>query len=238
MECSGVNVTFDTTNQIAKSWFYPRYMGGELHEPAFTYRLLESLHQDSVFYDIGANVGYFTLFASEVCIDGEVHSFELDSKFVDSIKASLQKNGTSAVINQKAVSSESGNTIRYTDSAAPSVTDQQSNANESETITIDEYQRTHAAPDVMKVDVEGFEYEVLLGAKNTLNDTDITVLFVEIHPDLLNQYGHDKYDVFTLLDDMDFKIRELEDHRSQNPSGLHSSDPDEIMSNTMLECRL
>lgn len=235
LECDGTSVCFDVSNSVSERWFYPRYLGGELHEPAFTRRLLTVLESDSVFYDIGANVGYFTLFASEKCVDGEVHSFELDDKFVDAIRSSLRRNGTTARITQKAVSDRDSE-VTYSDDMVPRIFDD-GEGKSVETISLDEYTQHHSPPTVMKVDVEGFEYNVLNGAHNLLKQGNPEVLFVEVHPEMLNEYGHDKHDILSLLHRYGYECRVFSDHRGES-TDVSELSPEDINGNTMLECRI
>lgn len=235
LQCNGVSVTFDTSNPVSERWFYPRYLGGDLHEPAFTRRLIDVLDSDSVFYDVGANVGYFTLFASEVCVDGEVHSFEMDNKFIKAINSSLERNGTAAHLVHKAVS-DTSTTLNYTDELVPNV----SNTDEGkqvESITLDKYAREHPSPDVMKIDVEGFEYEVLQGSVEIFQRKKPKVLFVEVHPDMLESYGHSVTDVLSLLDDYGFSYTKFSNHRGDTME-ISELDSDDISGNTMLECTI
>lgn len=234
--CNDVRVTFDTKNMISKDWFYPKCINGQPYEPSMTAYFLQELGEDSVCYDIGANVGYYTLFASEVCTDGEVHSFELDEKFIEAITANLEKNNTSATINQNAVSSETGDTINYSDKIVPRVSVDQSETNSVETITLDEYIQTHSVPNVVKIDVEGFEYHVLKGAEQLLEQPELETMFIELHPKYLRQYGHSKHDVLSLLNRAGFEYSVLANHRDSGDSVLQDATPDEITDNTMLVC--
>jgi FkbM family methyltransferase len=234
--CRGESVTFDTTTPVAKEWFYPRYVDGRLHEPALTERLLDLLDGDDVFYDIGANVGYFTLFASEICADGHVHAFELDPRYVEVIEASLRRNGTSATVVQRAVSDESDATVSYADEIIPRITTDRETTRTARTITIDEYRDANPTPTVMKIDVEGFEYHALRGARETLERPELGTLFVEVHPDRLRQYGHDESDVFDLLTEAGFDCYAFDDHRSADSASRRELHPEEIAGNTMLEC--
>lgn len=55
-------------------------------------------------------------------------------------------------------------------------------------LTIDDFCRTHRAPTHMKIDVEGYEGEVLAGSRQTLRAVG-PVLFLELHCDLLRDRG-------------------------------------------------
>lgn len=53
-------------------------------------------------------------------------------------------------------------------------------------------------PDVIKLDVEGFEYEVVQGARQTLS-RHRPLIFLELHPTMLPALGHSVADVLELL---------------------------------------
>jgi FkbM family methyltransferase len=53
-------------------------------------------------------------------------------------------------------------------------------------------------PDLIKVDVEGFELDVLRGA-GALLDRDDLALLIEVHPRLLRRLGHSPVELFDLL---------------------------------------
>jgi FkbM family methyltransferase len=236
LQCNGVSVTFDTSNPVSERWFYPRYLEGDLHEPAFTRRLIDVLDSDSVFYDVGANVGYFTLFASEVCVDGEVHSFEMDKKFIKSINSSLERNGTVAHLVNKAIS-DTSNTLKYTDGLVPNVSDTDE-GKQVESITLDKYAGEHSPPDVMKIDVEGFEYEVLHGSLEVFQAKKPKKLFIEVHPDKLESYGHSVTDILSLLDNHGFNYTKFSNHRGDTMETPELDTSDDISGNTMLECTI
>jgi FkbM family methyltransferase len=61
-------------------------------------------------------------------------------------------------------------------------------ASDLQLITVDDFCRTHRLPTHMKIDVEGYEYEVLLGSEETLRSIG-PVLFLELHCELLRNRG-------------------------------------------------
>lgn len=237
VECNGVTATFDTTTDIAKQFFYPRYIDGELHEPTLTKRLTDVLARDSVFYDIGANVGYFTVFAARVCTEGAVHAFELDEKFIESIEQSLERNRNTAPVQlvRKAVTAATGETASYSNDDVPTIGGDSAESSRTETVALEDYVESRPPPDVLKIDVEGYEYEVLAGATETLTSTPPHTLFVEMHPDRLASYGRSTEAVLSLLDECGYTCGRLDDHR-RGESEPTEPTSDTIDENVVLQC--
>lgn len=238
LECEGVSVTFDTTTSAAKQWFYPRYIDGSLHEPALTAYLLRSLDEETTFYDVGGNVGYFTVFGAARCENGQVHSFEPNSTYVDTIRRSLERNDLEATLVQKAVATVDGDEVEYVGGAGPGSkpTPAQTKmpAGWAETVTLDTYCRSATTPEVVKIDVEGFEYHVLSGAKKLLRSDPPREIFVEVHPRKLREYGHNDEDVLRLLEQAGYDIRVLP-HRTESLE-LRELGSGNVTDNTMLIC--
>src|SRR5688572_1894108 len=83
---------------------------GDLKEPRSVQFIAEFLRPGMVAFDIGANIGYYTLlFASSVTPIGEVHSFEPTPALAERIGLNVSINGFSHVkINQVAVGEAEG----------------------------------------------------------------------------------------------------------------------------------
>ncbi len=60
-------------------------------------------------------------------------------------------------------------------------------------------------PDVVKIDVEGFEREVLRGAQGILR-RERPLLFLEVHPRLLSALGHSLGEIFDLLSGLHYEV--------------------------------
>jgi len=140
--------------------------------------LIRELPSDAVFYDVGANHGFYTLLARQLAPVGEVHAFEpLPNTF--SYLSRNAKSGEHVFLNDAAVAERAGEATMFDMTSAGhsggstienAVGERMTQATRSlvKTITIDEYAKNHTPPTIMKLDVEGGEYRVLEGARRTI----------------------------------------------------------------------
>lgn len=170
---------------------YDRLHDHGTHEPGLSAELLEVLSEDSVFYDIGSQYGFFINFAQQVGVpDEQIHGFEADW-FTFQVLADNHVNDRTSLTHCWVGADASG-----------------------EQVTIDDYVTTHAPPTVVKIDVEGAEYGVLEGMSETLHDHRPR-LYVETHPQFLPDFGRTDDDVIEVLRDAGYQLDML-DHRADN----------------------
>ncbi|WP_337873314.1 FkbM family methyltransferase [Ignavibacterium sp.] len=136
-----------------------------------------------VVYDIGANAGFYTLLSAILTgSSGKVFAFEPVPKNIFYIKKHLALNKiTNTVVVEKAVSNKITK-LRFTLSSNPS-TGHISNEGEIEveTIILDEFvKQGNPLPDLIKVDIEGAEFDALTGAKELLK-VKKPVIFLATH---------------------------------------------------------
>jgi len=241
LEYDDVSVRFDTSSRTAKDWFYPRYLDGTLHESKITKEIVNALNEDSIFYDVGANIGYYTIFASEVCSKGEVHAFEIDPHFIQLTRKSLKANHTTATLNNNAVSNKTGDTVGYSGEFGKTSIDSTTTTGSQavDTITIDDYAANNPYPDVMKIDVEGFERHVLEGAEQVLEEGYPETMFLEVHPPKIQNYGGQVQHILNLIESYGYTYIPIENHRNGNAKAqeLHKEDFEDI-GNMMLVCKI
>ena len=87
-----------------------QYLHGDV-EPAIQEVLAEKLKPGMVFYDLGANIGFFSLLAARlVGATGKVFSFEPDPEIAGRLRRNIARNGfTNATVVQAGIWSASGN---------------------------------------------------------------------------------------------------------------------------------
>lgn len=141
--------------------------------------IAENLEQGGVFYDIGANVGFFTILAAR-CVgsSGRVVAFEPEPGNAALLRRNVERNGFAHVtVMEKAVASQSGcDTLMLTTyCGSHALTRARKPVNvageiEIQTVEIDELLEKGQLdpPSLVKIDVEGSEYEVISGLTGTI----------------------------------------------------------------------
>lgn len=133
------------------------------------------LKKGSTFIDIGMNIGYETLWAAHLVKEsGKVISFEPLSGLIEQTKESLNLNKfTSVTIVQKALGIEEGSLDIYQhekDAGLSSLVNK-NNSFKKEVVSIgklDTELKNVKSINLIKIDVEGYEYEVLCGGKEVI----------------------------------------------------------------------
>jgi FkbM family methyltransferase len=160
-------------------------------EPEVQEALREHLRPGMTFYDLGANIGFFSLMAARmVGPQGRVFSFEADPEVAARLRENLSRNqlGHARVI-QKAVWSEASTVFfaRVDPGTSPdrglghvSTNGSDVSAITVEAVSLDQFVLSNPAPDVLKCDVEGAEVAVFQGAANLLSSKH-PILLVEMH---------------------------------------------------------
>jgi len=161
------------------------------------------IHSDSIVFDVGANVGQYTLLADKLVGDeGAVYAFEPSPDVLGRLQNNLEGNHvrhTELVC--KAVAASNGVANFYPSnqssnqgvgSLLPDRGDMRvSEAIEVEVITLDAFcdEKGIEKIDVLKIDVEGFDLDVLQGANKVLVRSPSIVVLAEVEPINLAQRG-------------------------------------------------
>jgi FkbM family methyltransferase len=214
------------------------YLGDELqrqiyfglYERPLTRHLRKVLRKGSVFYDIGANVGYFTLLASElVGGEGEVHAFEPVPANSELLARNIEQNNIQNVIlNEIAVSNESGTLTLFLPDVAINTgwasivpSDRRHKELRVTAIALDDYvgQAGVRSPDVIKIDIEGAEPKALAGMGALIQSEGAPDIAVEINSYLLHRSGLDSGAITVPLAQAGYALYRFEEKglRSYNP---------------------
>jgi FkbM family methyltransferase len=169
------------------------------------------------FLDIGANVGYFSLFAHSLARDIQIDAVEPHPVTYSLLQANLWANGVSAQTHNTAL----GDARRLLPMSSPPMNPGDARVGVGAPdnrydlvvpiVAADEYfgRRTF---DVVKIDVQGFEPEVVLGMERIVQESPAIVLVVEFFPTSLQDRGLDPSEVLE-------RYRRLGFHLAVNDDG-------------------
>ena len=163
-----------------------------LHEFEDMSFVLHSLRDSDIFVDIGANVGSYTLLAASE-IGSKTISIEPVPKTFEILEANISINKIQSKVDafNVGLGSEKGQ-LKFTkslDTMNHVVVGESKNTIDVSIVTFDNLIKIQQ-PTFIKIDVEGFETEVLKGMANALKDTNLKAIIIELNG-AGERYGYD-----------------------------------------------
>jgi FkbM family methyltransferase len=150
----------------------------ECYEKPVEAGLKKLLNSDGVFIDIGANVGYFSLYASRLAPQGKIIAFEPVSYLFGALQKNIEVNGIKNIQAVKAAIGERNEEKEIYLSAADntgmsSFGRPENFSGKKELVKIFSFDNWFASSgltkvDLIKIDAEGFELAVLKGMQETI----------------------------------------------------------------------
>lgn len=131
--------------------------------------------------DVGANIGYYALlFSKLVGINGTIIALEPEPSNFNELASAISLNDLKQVTPLRKAAGQSSSTLALSLGVNGRISKDEDGTIKIEVMALDEI----ALPklDFVKIDVEGFEADVLLGMKEILSRKVKPTLFVEIHP--------------------------------------------------------
>jgi FkbM family methyltransferase len=193
---AGVPVVLDATEFTTLAL----YFGGDVYESVTTHYLVQALRPGSVFVDIGANHGYFSILAAAlVGAGGRVASFEPNPAVFAQLETHVTLNRFESRITLVPLAlsdvpdaaarffvSQAADNSGFSSLTPGEETLQSGNLSDAHTIPVrvDTFDRWFTSSgltsiDLLKVDVEGAEAKVIAGMKQTLAAGVIRELILE-----------------------------------------------------------
>ncbi|MGI0010743.1 MAG: FkbM family methyltransferase [Nitrosopumilaceae archaeon] len=169
-----------------------------------------AIRKNDIIIDIGAHVGFFTIYAARQAPKGKIYAFEPYSKSFNFLRKNIEMNKLGNVITENcAVLKNSGTATLFIDRdfAISNTLFGDETHLEKETVTtismqdiFDKYQIRQV--DLLKLDCEGAEFEIILNlSKNILGK--IVKISAEIHQ---NTAGHHLDDLSAFLKINNFNV--------------------------------
>ena len=187
------------------------------------------IQKNEIIIDIGANIGYYALLESQLASNGKVFAMEPVPESFSLLDKNIKLNECKNIDAYKmAISDISGKSKMYVydkRNRCSFIKDPSGNIiNEVEVpiMTLDQFVESHVNqyPTLIRMDLEGYEFQVIKGAHNILNNNRPLKLVIELHPQLMS-IERMMY-ILDTLKQANFKIEEIindpeaSDYRSIN----------------------
>lgn len=189
-------------------------IGRSGYESNYDQMLSATIHAGDVVWDVGANVGYYTRrFASGIGDSGVVVAFEPSPTNFARLRETCAGLPQVRLV-QAGLGASAGHAgfLQGPDAlgATSRITDDQG-AGEQVEIRVgdEEIARGTPQPNVIKIDVEGYEGEVLLGLRGCLKSPSLRAIGVEVHFGILAERGLSAmpHQIEGMLRDSGFEVR-------------------------------
>jgi len=146
---------------------YPQYnLVYPSYEPATTRWYLDNVKEDWTCFDCGANIGYFTVLFSRCASKGKVIAFE-PTDTIEMLKQNCKENECENVSFHNLAL---GNKVGINEDKIYKIWGTPPEVKQFEFTTLDNFCETNEIEklDLLKIDIDSYEYEMILGSFNTL----------------------------------------------------------------------
>jgi len=222
----GITLLVEPTNYVERS------LANGQFEPEYVEYLITLVEQsDATFYDIGANIGFFSLLhAQESTEEAVTVAFEPLPRNVERLKRNKRLNPLlDFELLETGLSDQDGQATLSVSENHPgeaSLTGRNVTNDSLDEVTIpistvDEVSELlPERPDVVKIDVEGAEIDVLRGMESIL-DRDQPDILLELHPELIAEKGDEVAELREILRENGYtKLYQIEDGEEATLAGF------------------
>lgn len=181
------------------------------YEPFSSEIVLNYLKQNSVFIDIGAHFGYYSLLASRIS-GVKIIAVEPVPTTYKILSKNIKMNNVKGSIHNCAISDRNKTKLLNITEASDSVGFYQHPMTKTKKtslvrcLTVDTLLKDQKKVNFIKIDVEGHEMAVLRGMKTVLKKNANLYLLIEFCPQLQINAGHKPVDIFEELEGLGFEI--------------------------------
>jgi FkbM family methyltransferase len=165
--------SFDIPDLPSFVWQFKEIFVDEIYK-------FNSENKEPIIFDCGANVGTSCLYFKQLFPNAKIKAFEADPMIANVLKSNLAKNGISDVeVINKAVWIDDGGIEFGSEGADGGSINASGNKIKIDSIRLQDFLDKEPEVDLLKIDIEGAEYEVLKDCANSLSN--VKNIFVEYH---------------------------------------------------------
>ncbi len=182
-------------------------------EPDFLDCFLDKARTAKVVFDIGSYIGTYSLAAAAVNPNADVIAFEPQPENYQAIRANVAHNGFNRVKVYSVAVGDQNSSLTFshvgqTGSIKQANAEPRSGETKQivESVTLDALVQRDALPipDLLKIDVEGYEAHVLRGMRGILEQHHPTIL-LELHPSLMHGFSESADELLAILVEMGYE---------------------------------
>jgi FkbM family methyltransferase len=181
---------------------------------------------DDIFYDVGSNIGTYSFILGEKF--EKIIAFEPHPKNAERYRENIKINNANADLYEVALSDDEGSIdllMREADVGSThnristdSTSDRDNNEKMQSTASVDMTtldkiisDKKLENPDIIKIDIQGAEYDALRGMKETLRSSEVRLIYIESHPKYLPKFDATVNEIVDLLEEYGFSAHKLND---------------------------
>lgn len=175
----------------------PAIVGGAYESFEVDLFILLAKHSQEIL-DVGGNIGLYSVVAAKTNSTSHVTAFEPIKENLDYFRKNISLNGLKNIeLVGSAVGASSGeleihiSNVSIGHHSAAQKSGQNGKTIKVEMVSVDDFVKSkNKKPDLIKVDVEGYDFAVFEGAKETMSKLSPT-FFAEYAPGMMKQCGHE-----------------------------------------------
>ena len=187
-----------------------------IREPHATRRVKSEIHEGDVVVDIGANIGYYALMESQLVGDkGKLYAIEPVPENMETLKRNIEANKCRNIETfRMAIGDENKKDVIHISEKSnwhSMIRHEKLNSVKNIDVdvqTLDYFLKDKPEVNFIRMDVEGYEGEILKGMTKTLGSASKSLkLFIEIHPHIMEKEKTKK--MLTTLKKFGFETTEI-----------------------------
>lgn len=181
--------------------YFADYFGADAAnvEPQTREWFASQVKKGDVVFDVGANIGLYSILFSQ--LTDHSYSFEPTDTYDNLLLPNLQRNG---ITNVKTFKLALGDKVGLFEEKIYRIWGETPVLAKYEFTTLDKFcAKNKVIPNYLKIDVDGFDLEVLFGGLNVLLDNDVTVCVEVNHA--LHTRGHKESEVTEFMTEIGYR---------------------------------
>jgi FkbM family methyltransferase len=210
---NGIRYVVDLRDNLQRTLFYLGEYEGELQD-----LLVEDLREGDVLVDVGANIGIHALPAARrlAPLHGRAIAFEPAGDTADRLERLARMNGLALEVERVALGAETTTgTLRQSPNWDPNDLGVRSLYNEGDAVaeiqvrTFDDWAEERGLDrlDIVKIDVEGAEYDVIAGMRRSITRLRPRLVVVEVIEYFLQRAGSSSAALDELMVELGYRIQ-------------------------------